>query len=221
MKGFDRDGFCVLRKIFAVDELERMRVVADRLAEEAGKACVRNICELEAELADLASSAKLTSLLPNGYTMVRSILFDKTSEQNWPVAWHQDLTIAMKEKFELTEYGPWSQKDGVDHVQPPTAVLQNMATLRIHLDPTPASNGALRVIRSSHALGKLEQAKVASFVECGDEVTCECEPGDVLLMRPLLLHASSRSSAPSRRRVLHFEYALKGSLSSSLAWYEE
>lgn len=196
-----------------------MRAVADELANRVGKACVRNICGLEAELADLAHSEKLTSLLPEGYTMVRSILFDKTPELNWPVLWHQDLTIAVHGKVDIEVYGPWSRKHDVDHVQPPVEVLQNMATLRIHLDPTPASNGALRVIPSSNTVGKIAQDEVAASVLAGEEVVCECDPGDVLLMRPLLLHASSRAEKPSRRRVFHFEYALKECLDPRLKWY--
>jgi hypothetical protein len=39
--------------------------------------------------------------------------------------------------------------------------------------------------------------------------------GDALVMRPLLLHASSVSREPRHRRVLHFDYAV-GELAGGL-----
>jgi hypothetical protein len=51
------------------------------------------------------------------------------------------------------------------------------------------------------------------------EVSCAVEAGDALLMRPLLLHASSRSTRATHRRVLHLEYAWFP-LPDGLAWHE-
>lgn len=116
-------------------------------------------------------------------------------------------------------YGPWSVKDGVVHVQPPSALLEQMITVRIHLDETSAGNGALKVIPGSHQLGKIPAESIRAHAE-GSHVVCECEPGDVLLMSPLLLHASSRSVTPSRRRIVHIEYAPPLALEKGLIWHE-
>jgi hypothetical protein len=43
--------------------------------------------------------------------------------------------------------------------------------------------------------------------------------GGVLLMRPLLLHASQKATRPARRRVIHLEYAACD-LPSGLDWNE-
>ena len=122
---------------------------------------------------------------------VRSIFFDKTPSDNWPVAWHQDFTISVKEKHETPHYGPWSEKDGVIHVQAPEFLLANMITIRLHLEPTQASNGALKVIPKSHLQGKRSLSDVPED-EKQTSRSCECQAGQLLLMSPLIFHASNR-----------------------------
>ncbi len=159
------------------------------------------------------------ALLPEGFRPVRSILFDKTPDENWPVFWHQDLTIAVIEQIDVPGYGPWSQKDGSPHVQAPISLLEKMITIRLHLDDTPASNGALRVIPRSHMDGKISSNALPTY-DKDQAVICECMAGDALLMSPLLLHASQRSIEPERRRVIHFEYARETDLDPRLKWLE-
>ncbi len=157
--------------------------------------------------------------LPDKPVPVRGIYFDKRPETNWLVAWHQDLTLALKEKAEVPGFGPWSVKEGVPHVQPPMKLLEQMLTVRLHLDDTDADNGALRVLSGTHRLGRLSAEAIQNCRETHEEVLCEAKAGDVLLMRPLLLHASSRSSSARRRRVLHIEFA-GFSLPDPLEWHE-
>lgn len=48
-------------------------------------------------------------------------------------------------------------------------------------------------------------AKAHALRQDRGETACTAQPGDLLIMRPLLLHASSKASRPQgRRRVLHF-----------------
>lgn len=219
MNCFQTQGFEIIRGVFNESEIESMRKEADRIATFEESACVRHIRSKSKEFDHLALSERLEDLLPIGFSPVRSILFDKTPDENWPVAWHQDLTIAVKEKMEIDAYGPWSTKDGSVHVQPPVEVLNEMVTIRIHLDDTPKTNGALRVIPKSHKKGKIESKEVLSYVD-DSEVICECCAGDVLLMSPLILHSSKRSESPARRRIVHFEYARHESLDERLSWHE-
>jgi ectoine hydroxylase-related dioxygenase (phytanoyl-CoA dioxygenase family) len=218
MEEFDREGFEIHRGVLGESQIRELRGIADFLAKEEGKACVRGVADKSASILALSQSDLMQELLPADCTLVRSILFDKTQKENWPVLWHQDLTIAVQQKVEVETYGPWSVKDSTVHVQPPVGVLEQMKTLRVHLDETTEQNGALRVLRASHLLGKLVSSKVPEHVAKGEEVCCECAPGDILAMSPLILHASQKSKLPSRRRVLHFEYAHRDCLDAALEW---
>jgi ectoine hydroxylase-related dioxygenase (phytanoyl-CoA dioxygenase family) len=148
---------------------------------------------------------------------VRAIYFNKTAKTNWLVAWHQDVTIAVEEKIEAPNFTGWSVKDGIPHVHPPDALLENMLTLRIHLDDCDETNGALRVLAGSHRLGRLPANDIQELRQKLPEQVCSASAGDVLLMRPLLLHASARSAGTRERRVLHVEYA-GFELPSGLRW---
>ena len=159
----------------------------------------------------LANSARIIEVvrpyLPDSPRPVRAIYFDKAPGTNWLVAWHQDLTIAVTHQADATGFGPWSKKDGVIHVQPPVDVVQRMITLRLHLDDTDESNGALRLLPGSHVHGRLAAPDIERLRATIPEETCLASRGDALLMRPLILHASSRSTSDRHRRILHIEYA--------------
>ena len=147
----------------------------------------------------------------------KAILFDKTQTANWNLRWHQDLTISLKEKLDIPGYGPWSTKVGVPHVQPPLEVMQSILAARIHLDPCGEDNGALNVLPGSHLYGKLEEDAVQKLRQEIEAVCLACSPGDVIFMRPLLLHSSKKAMRPEHRRVLHIEYS-NMTLPSGLAW---
>lgn len=221
MKHLIQDGFEIHRGVFSIDEIEALRKEADRVATEAGSACVRNLNARSEVFRELSDSPKLREIFASApFSTVRSLLFDKTPQENWPVAWHQDLTIAVASEISCEGYGPWTLKDGVPHAHAPTELLQQMLTARIHLDPTHADNGALMVAPASHLLGKIPAASIPEIIE-ESAFTCICEPGDVLLMSPLLLHSSHRSTKPDRRRILHFEYAPPNALDPRLTWQEK
>ena len=139
---------------------------------------------------------------------------------------HQTLTSSSRYRVRDAFEGFEIFKDvlGTDEIEKFRAISNALAAqekkacVRVHLDPTPESNGALRVIRSSNKSGKLKPGHVAKATERGQEVVCSCLPGDVLKMSPLILHASRRSEQPARRRILHFEYAHKDGLHKELQW---
>lgn len=149
----------------------------------------------------------MSEILEKEAKPVRAIFFDKSAEINWLVAWHQDLSIAVSDRIEVEGYGPWSVKEGVIHVRPPQEVLEQMLTIRIHLDRSHEENGSLMVIHGSHRQGKLSTDQIQAIRAKEAQTLCAADEGDALLMRPLLLHASSRSTSTDRRRVLHIEYA--------------
>ena len=175
-------------------------------------------------VAALASSPTLLDLvhphLPAPPVPIRAIYFDKSPETNWLVPWHQDLTIALRQRVEAPGFGPWSTKDGIAHVQPPVPSLEQMLTVRLHLDPTDASNGALRVLPGSHRSGRLDPGQIQQWRDHHPDFLCVASAGDVLLMRPLLLHASARSTTDRHRRILHIEYA-GFALPEGLHWHDQ
>lgn len=182
----------------------------------------RGLLDLPA-VRDLACSARLAGWLQPHLTgpprPVRALYFDKSPEANWLVPWHQDLSFAVQARREVPGFGPWSVKDGIPHVQPPTGLLEQVLTMRIHLDPCDAGNGALKVLPGTHRKGRLGAAEIQACRAETDEVLCEMEAGDALLMRPLLLHASGRSTTNRHRRILHLEYA-GFDLPAGLQWHE-
>ena len=159
----------------------------------------------------------MRELLGHKARPVRGILFDKTPQANWKVPWHQDLTIAVKERHERENFTAWSIKDGVPHVQPPLQVLAAMLTIRLHLDDC-FDNGPLRVLPATHREGRLDSAQIAHKRATIEPTICRAARGDALLMKPLLLHASSAGEKPTHRRVLHLEWANQD-LPAPLQWF--
>lgn len=226
-----RDGFAISQQFI---DSETISLVLEALAnarigngesQRAGKAFgIRNLLNVVPLTRDLANSAECRSivepLLGSDARVVRGIYFDKHKDANWKVAWHQDLTIAVRKRFDVDGYGPWSLKADIHHVQPPTSVLENMLTLRIHLDQADERNGALRVLPGTHRLGRLDAAQIESSKQKQKPFSCVVERGGVLLMRPLLLHSSIAAVNPGHRRVLHFEYS-STELPRGLRWFED
>lgn len=144
---------------------------------------------------------------PPNTRLVRAILFNKSPESNWYVTWHQDKTVAVSEQFEAAGWRTWSIKENTHHVQPPVEVLQSMVTIRIHLDAASKENGCLKVIPNSHKLSVLTAEEITTVVAAEEPYFCEAKTRAALIMRPHLLHASSKSTSPANRRVLHFEFS--------------
>lgn len=138
---------------------------------------------------------------------VRAILFNKTPETNWALAWHQDRTICVKEKCELEGFGPWTVKQGLNHVAPPIELLARMVTIRAHLDDVPATNAPLLIAPGSHAVGMVPVSKVDEVVARCGTMACLAAAGDLWLYSTLILHASEAATEPARRRVLQVDYA--------------
>lgn len=215
-------GFAVIGPIIASEEIDELRAEADRLlVDSPERGGARHGLQRSALFRALAESPGLvrhaSDVLGKSARAVKLTVFDKTPSANWHVPWHQDLTITVREKKEVKGFGPWSVKGGLPHVQPPADVLEGIVALRLHLDDTGVDNGALRVMPGTHRLGKLSTEDVQQQRKEQEEISCPVAEGGAMLMSPLLLHASSPSKAPGRRRVLHFEYSAT-ELPGGLEW---
>ena len=225
---FSRDGFQLHRNVLSgvevaelIDAIESAEHVHGRHRGNAQFA-IRRLTEAVPRVAELASHLAVShivrEILGDTARMVRSILFDKTAEANWTVPPHQDTTIAVEARIDVPGFGPWSTKAGVPHVQPPREILESMVTLRLHLDDCPDDAGALLVIPGSYRRGILNASEIAALSATAKFVTCPAAAGDCLVMRPLLMHASSPAAAPTHRRVVHLEFA-SGDLPNGLKWH--
>jgi ectoine hydroxylase-related dioxygenase (phytanoyl-CoA dioxygenase family) len=218
----EENGFVTIDPYLDADLVELLiRSITD-LHLSPSRAGIRNILDRSPYIQKLAQSQEIHALvapiLGDKARVVRGIFFDKQPTANWKVPWHQDVTIAVKNRVDVPDYHPWSVKSGIHHVQPPTAILDQMLTVRIHLDTTDESNAALKVISGSHCQGKLMDVEIELWKQTSPGISCNLEPGGILLMRPLLLHASSAATVPNHRRVIHLEYA-SHQLPSGLEWY--
>ena len=213
----EANGFAIVPGVL---DLERVARVIEQIKEiprgastrQRGQSYfgIRNLLSIVPALRDLPRSPSIRCLIDpivgQQAQVVRGTFFDKTPEANWKVPWHQDLTIAVRQKKDVVGFNCWTLKAGITHVQPPANLLQEVLALRLHLDATNEESGALKVIPGSHKLGRLSADDVQKIRLESEPVVCSVERGDVLAMRPLLLHSSSASSIASHRRVIHLEF---------------
>jgi ectoine hydroxylase-related dioxygenase (phytanoyl-CoA dioxygenase family) len=177
---------------------------------ERSRAGVRHLMRNEAvarfsrkqRLLDLTTAALGSPAMP-----YRATLFDKSPGANWLVVWHQDTALPLRQRREAPGWGPWSTKAGVLYAHAPATALRRIVALRVHLDDSTSRNGPLRVIPGSHERGVLSDAAIQDLVAGQRAHECTVPRGGILMMRPLLVHASSKSVVPAPRRVLHLEYA--------------
>jgi ectoine hydroxylase-related dioxygenase (phytanoyl-CoA dioxygenase family) len=155
----------------------------------------------------LMRDERLSGIFSTEVIPVQCTLFAKSIQSNWLVSLHQDLSIPVAERVESPGCQGWSEKEGELFVQPPVSVLDTVLALRLHLDDCNERNGALRVVPGSHRLGRLTTAEALREKDERGEVCVELPRGGAMLMKPLLLHASSKVSVEDARRVLHFVFA--------------
>lgn len=207
LRGFSQDGFEIIENVFSPDEVRRWIEISEV---DLSKSGTRAILDTEWGR-EIAANPRLNILARDALGMpvfaVRATWFQKTTETNWALGWHQDTKIAVKSRKEVPGFSNWSIKEGIHHVLPSPEILQNMVAARISLDQINEENGALRMLPGSHKMGKLNAGEAAGMLECSTTCAPESGAGDVILMHPLTLHSSARSQVDRPRRVLHIEFA--------------
>jgi ectoine hydroxylase-related dioxygenase (phytanoyl-CoA dioxygenase family) len=225
---FASDGFFVINEIFTGDEVEMLlQTISNADASNdtfrqngdlfAIMQFVKAIPQIQFQIINQRLGHLIARLFGNDYFIIKSIYFDKPEKSNWFVPYHQDLTISVDKKNDYPGFGPWTVKQGQFAVQPPLEILVDNFTIRIHLDDTDQTNGALPVVARSHAKGVYRSEDIDWSAE--REVICDVQRGGIMLMKPLLLHASSRTTSNRRRRVIHIEFGRK-LLPEGLNWSE-
>jgi phytanoyl-CoA dioxygenase PhyH len=221
----EKNGFAIVSDALSSADVTELLTAVQGICElvvEKGRAGARGLVERAPVVHSLARHAFVrgaaVAVLGSKCFPVRALIFDKTPTANWKVAWHQDLTIAVRARRDVDGYGPWSIKAGVPHVQPPIAVLEQMVAVRVHLDECGPENGPVRVLPGSHRSGLLRPADIELWRQGVEAVSCVVSRGGLLVMRPLLLHASSQAKTPRHRRVIHLEFAA-AELAPGLEWW--
>lgn len=220
-------GYALCRHVIPPVRLTTVAKALERLDEPDGVSTRRGAVYgargllAQPAIAALAGSDPLSALaravLGTSARPVKATLFDKRPGANWQVGWHQDLTVAVRERRDVPGFSNWTTKAGVAHTEAPDDVLARMVALRLHIDDCAPNNGPLAVIPGSHCRGKLCPADREALIGSTTPDICMAAAGDVLAMRPLILHRSSPARSPSRRRVLHVEYA-SADLPGGLCW---
>jgi ectoine hydroxylase-related dioxygenase (phytanoyl-CoA dioxygenase family) len=212
-------GYAVSDLILAEHQCQHL--AASLPAVPPGRGGVRNLITHPTVVRLLAHQAfgkYLWTEIGRELVAVQATLFDKTADTNWRVRWHQDRSIAVKERMDVPGYGSWSTKGGFLHVEPPSEVLAQMLAVRVHLDNSGADNGPLRVLPGSHRAGKLGDRRLMELIASSASVELYVPQGSIVLMRPLLIHSSTPARTPEHRRVLHLEFAPPESI-SPLKWH--
>lgn len=223
-------GFSIINNTYSEKEIEKIVSLIENKAEQNPKKitfrksndlfAIRQFHKEIPETLDLIFNQNLIDIIENtfgkGYFITKSIYFDKPEKSNWFVAYHQDLTISVNKKIDLKGFENWTVKQNQFAVQPPVQILEDNFTIRIHIDKTTKDNGALKVVDNSHSKGifRVENLKI------DNETICEVDKGGIMIMKPLLFHASNKTTNNERRRVIHIEFS-KQKLPDELEWNEK
>lgn len=222
---FETDGFAILPQVLTTGEVETAReACAAALASAADDGSVfgrggathgaRNLLRTWPSVVELLRIPVLVEVarqvLGPDAGVVRGLYFDKPPGDGWALPWHRDTTVAVKSHGIVGKFGKFTTKAGVPHAEAPIEILDRMLTFRFHLDAMTPENGPLRVLPGSH--------RVEVPTETAVDVLCEA--GDVVLMRPRLLHASSHCTPghAGHRRVVHLELAGDPDLPDGYEW---
>jgi hypothetical protein len=227
----DQNGFVLLPAIFAKEEaLAWADSLHSNLAKDLDEGvkrrsgsvvAARNVEVRSPEVRTLWRRPPLTNFLHLALGkrcgLVRTLYFDKPPGRSWTLPMHRDTTIAVKAFASVSgRFSKPTTKAGVTHLEAPAELLERMLTLRVFLDANTPTNGPLKIVAGSHReAASNSRPTVASQEVHGDR-------GDVLAMRPLLLHGSGRSAPfeTARRRTLHLEFAADPILPEGLEWNE-
>jgi predicted DNA-binding transcriptional regulator YafY/ectoine hydroxylase-related dioxygenase (phytanoyl-CoA dioxygenase family) len=218
-------GFCILHHVFAKKEVNQIKESVYNYFKATGQTAdtyaIRSLLHEIPELKRLVMNANLLRILkvinPNLF-LTKAIYFDKTQESNWYVTWHQDIVINVAEKIETPGFSGWTKKSGVHGVVPPDEYLKNTVTVRIHLDDTDETNGALKIIPGSHKK-RLADDEINLITQNSIPYISEVDACGIQIMNPLLLHASSKATSQKHRRVIHLEFN-SNELPNGLKWAE-
>jgi ectoine hydroxylase-related dioxygenase (phytanoyl-CoA dioxygenase family) len=213
------NGFAIVPNVLSERESADLQGILDRSKLPRSRAGMRHAMR-NTSVAALARDPRLIAMaqeiLGSAALPFRATLFDKSPASNWLVVWHQDTALPLRERHEVPGWGPWSIKDAVNYAHAPASALEQVLALRLHLDDSVAENGPLRILPETHTLGVLSDDALHELSTQIAAFDCLVPRGGILAMRPLVVHASSKSQSSAPRRVLHIEYAVSSAIADAL-----
>ncbi len=222
-KRLEHNGFGLLNYVYTKRELRKITKQLDTYFAQSNelpfgkRTLLKDIPALKGLLFNKNLLRILQSIDPKAF-LTKAIYFDKPPNANWYVTWHQDIPVNVTNKIELEGYSGWTKKKDITSVCPPEDILKNIFTIRVHLDDTDSRNGALKIVPGSHNK-KLCTEEISTITENSIPFLCEVPAGGIQLMKPLLLHSSSKSKK-QKRRVIHLEFA-SVNLANGIDWLEK
>lgn len=215
-----KKGFSITNTIFSDGEIENLKklIGSSKDTYAIRQLFVKNPEIMEIVLSNDKFKRLISEVCEDDYFITKAIYFNKPAKSNWFVSYHQDISISVENKIEAESYTNWTNKNGQLGVIPPLEILENTVTFRIHLDDTDETNGALKVIPNSHSKGFIRVDENFKISEHGEEKLCKVRKGEVMLMKPLLLHASQKSISSTDRSVIHVELCNKN---IPMGWLEK
>jgi predicted DNA-binding transcriptional regulator YafY len=224
-KKIEYKGFAILNHVFSRKEINLIKNTVYNYQKENPNEpahAIRNLFIKIPALYKLIFNDNHLSIikkLDHNLFLTKAIYFDKSPDANWYVTWHQDVIINVKEKIETEGFSGWTRKSGEHGVCPPEEILKNTVTVRIHLDDTDEENGALKIVPGSHNK-KLSTEEIQLITQNSIPFACKVDMCGIHIMKPLLLHSSSKATSQRHRRVLHLEFNTMW-LPNGLEWAEK
>lgn len=207
---FEENGYIVLEQLIAPQQLQQItQQLANITLTTAGSRELLSETWCQMLATELKLNEQLIPLLPSNPIAIQCTLFIKTADKNWLVPLHQDLSISLREKLDKQGFTGWSAKQTRVFAQPPAEILAQLVAVRLHIDDCLAEHGPLKVVAGTHKDGRIPEKEWPVRRDLQGEETCITAKGGAVIMRPLLLHSSSKAIQANGRRVLHFLFAPK------------
>ncbi len=162
---------------------------------------------------------RILSSIGSDYYLTKALYYDKPPQGNSYIKWHQELTVDVHTKILTDSYDGWTTDGAFVSLHPPVEVLHEGLILHIHLDEIHLDQGVIHVIPGSHQK-RLTEQEIQPIAEQANPFPCEVNAGGLIIFKPLLLHAYTKSTYHKKRRVLHLELN-RIELPDGLEWGEK
>ena len=189
-------GFCIIHDVIGHREIDLLKNEMSNIKSCGSRNLIlsNNVISVGAKiLFKLNARARIGF----GYNLSWVNYFDKNKNRNWQVPMHIDEMVPILDESVARNNGvtEFCIKDGQLYGKSSKVHMELTIAARLSLDDSHLDNGPLIVIPGSH---------LGNFKECETPLTTKA--GDVIVMSPLLMHASSKMKVCTRRRVMHYNF---------------